>query len=66
MAHALRLAAAAHCRELSLIVAEQNLAAVALYRRLGYAAVARRPVVAVPGFGHGGDWVLMTRPTGAR
>lgn len=66
MAHALRLAAAAHCRELSLIVAEQNLAAVALYRRLGYAAVARRPVVAVPGFSHGGDWVLMTRPTAAR
>jgi len=65
MAHAQRLAATARCGELSLIVAEENRGAVALYHRLGYAAVARRPVVAVPGLGLGGHWVLMTRPTGA-
>jgi ribosomal protein S18 acetylase RimI-like enzyme len=66
MAHAHELAAAAGCRELSLIVAEHNPGAVALYRRLGYAAIARRGVVADPGLGLGGDWILMTRPTDAR
>jgi ribosomal protein S18 acetylase RimI-like enzyme len=50
------------CRELSLIVAEENSRAVALYRRLRYAEVARRPVVSYPGCRHGGDWLLMVCP----
>lgn len=59
MRHAERLARKAGADRLSLIVAEQNAPARELYRRLGYAPVARRAVVAFPGFPHGGDWVLM-------
>ena len=55
----------AGCPELSLIVAEENHGAVALYRRLGYSEVARRPVVAYPGSRHGGSWLLMVCPVSA-
>lgn len=44
---------------LSLIVAEQNAGAAALYARLGYRAEARLPIVPYPGIPHRGDWVLM-------
>ena len=46
---------------LSLIVAEQNPRACALYEREGFRFVARRPVVAHPGAAHGGDWLLMVK-----
>jgi ribosomal protein S18 acetylase RimI-like enzyme len=46
---------------LSIIVAEQNEGAKRLYERTGYRAVARRPVVAFPGFAHTGNWLLMTK-----
>ncbi|MEX0590572.1 MAG: GNAT family N-acetyltransferase, partial [Xanthobacteraceae bacterium] len=49
---------------LSIIVADQNEGAKRLYERTGYRAVARRPIVAFPGFAHTGDWVLMTKPVG--
>ncbi len=63
MAHAGELARLAGCPELSLIVAEQNAGAVALYRRLGYIERARRPRIPFSGSGHEGDWILMTRRT---
>jgi ribosomal protein S18 acetylase RimI-like enzyme len=49
---------------LSIIVAEQNEGAKRLYERIGYRAVARRPVVTFPGFAHTGDWLLMTKRVG--
>jgi ribosomal protein S18 acetylase RimI-like enzyme len=55
---ALESAAAA----LSLIVAAENTGASRLYERLGYVAVARRPIIAFPGCTHRGDWVLMRKP----
>jgi ribosomal protein S18 acetylase RimI-like enzyme len=61
MALAMRQAVRSGCRQLSLVVAEDNRGAVALYRRLGYVATARRALVPWPGTDHGGDWVLMTR-----
>lgn len=48
------------CRQLSIIVAGDNTGAAALYRRLGYAESARRPLVPWPGTHFGGDWILMT------
>lgn len=53
------------CRQLSLIVAEDNAGAAALYRRLGYAESARRRLVPWPGTHYDGDWILMTRETTA-
>ncbi|WP_231373443.1 hypothetical protein [Thioalkalivibrio sp. ALE19] len=47
---------------LSLIVAEENRDARRFYERLGYADVARRPLLPWPGCRHSGDWVLMTKP----
>jgi ribosomal protein S18 acetylase RimI-like enzyme len=49
----------------SLIVAAENAGAVRLYERVGYRELARRPVVAFPGFEYGGDWVLMAKPVDA-
>lgn len=46
---------------LSLIVAEENTRAQALYQRLGYRTVARRMIVPFPGCPHAGHWALMTR-----
>jgi len=62
MALAQTMAGRSGCQEMSLIVAEQNHDAVALYRRLGYSEVARRPLVSYPGSRHGGDWLLMVCP----
>ena len=49
-------------RELSLIVASENVGAVGLYGRTGYRETARAPLVAFPGCAHGGDLVLMVKP----
>jgi ribosomal protein S18 acetylase RimI-like enzyme len=49
--------------ELSIIVASENAGAVRLYRRIGYVAKAREPVLPFPGCAHGDDWVLMVKPT---
>lgn len=49
---------------LSIIVAEENRDAARLYARVGFRERARRPVVAFPGCPHGGDWLLMVKPTG--
>lgn len=62
LAEAERLAQAAGAHELSLIVASENEGAKRLYLRCGYRARERRPLVPFPGLGHGGDWVLMTKP----
>jgi len=61
LSEAERIARDARCRELSIIVADENEGAKRLYLRAGYQARARRPLVAFPGFPHGGDWVLMTK-----
>lgn len=61
MALALEQAGRSGCGRLSLVVAEENATAVALYRRLGYVEQARRRLVPWPGTAHGGDWILMTR-----
>lgn len=50
------------CRTLSIIVAEQNHGAVALYERCGYAFVARRAIVPFPGCEYTGDWLLLVKP----
>jgi ribosomal protein S18 acetylase RimI-like enzyme len=47
--------------EVSLIVFEQNRRAVALYLRLGFEIVSRRPVVPHALVHHSGDLLLMTR-----
>jgi len=59
-----RLAQKSGAAEMSIIVAEENTGALALYERTGFRAVERRPVVVFPGFPHGGNWVLMVRPLG--
>lgn len=56
------LARAAQASTLSLVVGEANERARRLYEKLGYASIARRPVVPFPGGPHEGDWVLMTKP----
>jgi GNAT superfamily N-acetyltransferase len=61
LADAERRAHDAGARSLSLIVAAENAGAVRLYERLGYRELARRPVVAFPGFEYGGDWMLMAK-----
>lgn len=45
----------------TLIVAEENRRALALYRRLDYETVARRPVVQYPACPYSGDYVLMEK-----
>lgn len=56
------VAAGSGAEVLSLIVAEENRGARRLYERLGYADVARRPLLPWPGCRHSGHWVLMTKP----
>lgn len=49
-------------RGMSLIVSDGNPGAARLYRRTGYAEVARRPIVK-DGWAHDGEaWLLMTKP----
>ncbi len=57
-----RLTKRSGAKIVSLIVAEENDGAMRLYLRNGYREAARRPLVPFPGLGHGGDWVLMTKP----
>ena len=52
-------ARAAGARQMSLIVASENLGAHALYRKLGYREIASRPLVVFPGGPEGGEWLLM-------
>lgn len=47
---------------LSLIVAEENAKARAMYEHLGYEIAARRSIVPFPGLERTGDWVLMRMP----
>lgn len=49
-------------RGMALIVASENRAAMSLYRQAGYGEMARLPLVGYPGYKHGGDWVLLTKP----
>lgn len=49
-------------KTLSIIVAEQNHGAVALYRRCGYAPVATRPIIDYPGAEYSGNWLLLVKP----
>lgn len=56
------LARESGCNLSSIEVFEQNLTALRLYRRLGYAEAARRPVVPHESHGMTGDVVLLTRP----
>ncbi len=51
----------ANARELALIVAEENVSAKQLYEKMGYCTLARRPIVAIAGFAHQGDWILMQK-----
>jgi len=55
-------AARAGAKMLSLIVADKNEGASLLYARTGYVEKTRAPIVTFPGFAHGGDWVLLTKP----
>jgi ribosomal protein S18 acetylase RimI-like enzyme len=61
MRRAERLAEASDAKALSLIVAEENARARRLYEKLGYEAIARRPIVQFPRCPHTGDWVLMKK-----
>ncbi|TLF53020.1 GNAT family N-acetyltransferase [Halomonas urmiana] len=66
MAQAEASAIGAGCHELSLIVAEENHTACAIYHRLGFREIASLPLVPWPGCPHGGRWLLMTRLLEAR
>jgi ribosomal protein S18 acetylase RimI-like enzyme len=61
MDRAEQLADASGAEALSLIVADENTRARRLYERLGYHAIARRPIVQFPRCPHAGDWVLMKK-----
>lgn len=61
MEEAERLATETRAATLSLIVAEQNAAALQLYEKLGYQIRARRPIVQFPRCPHTGDWILMIK-----
>jgi ribosomal protein S18 acetylase RimI-like enzyme len=49
---------------LSVIVAGENERAARLYRRAGFAAAARAPLVPFPGYIHEGDWILLMKRLG--
>jgi ribosomal protein S18 acetylase RimI-like enzyme len=66
MQDAERRARRAGCRQIALIVAEENCAACTLYRRCGYQIKASRPMVPYPGVTHGGNWLLMIKPLSLR
>jgi ribosomal protein S18 acetylase RimI-like enzyme len=52
----------AGARELSIIVADANAAAIALYRATGYTERARRPIVEDGWTSDSSNWLLLTRP----
>lgn len=56
-----KLAVDSGAETMSWIVAEDNVQVRALYERLDYQVVARRPIVRFPGCPHTGDWVLMVK-----
>jgi len=56
------LARTCGCDELSLLVFEQNVAAVRLYERLGFKEIDRRPVVPHELIRYTGDVLMMTAP----
>lgn len=58
---AARLAGAARCRAVSLVVADANAAARQLYEVCGYREAARRPMVKNGWSSDSRDWVLMRR-----
>jgi ribosomal protein S18 acetylase RimI-like enzyme len=62
MALAEDLAQQAGASTLSLIVAEHNLIALNLYKKLGYQTLAARRGLPIPGSPDHGSWLLMTRP----
>lgn len=62
LAEAEALGRAAAMRGTALIVASENAAATRLYEQAGYGEKARLPLVGYPGYRHGGDWVLLTKP----
>jgi len=64
IAHARQQAEERGFTTLSLIVFEENQRAVRLYKRLGFAEVARHPAVAHPLIRHGGDLLMMLVPVG--
>jgi ribosomal protein S18 acetylase RimI-like enzyme len=64
LAHADKLGRETAAKGMALIVASENAGARRLYEKSGYRETARRPLVAFPGFHHGGDWVLMTKACG--
>jgi|GEM_PF-61124 len=49
-------------RTLSIIVAEQNHGAVALYERCGYVRAEQRQIVPFPECEYQGDWLLLVKP----
>jgi ribosomal protein S18 acetylase RimI-like enzyme len=49
---------------ISVIVAGENEPAARLYRRAGFTAAAREPIVPFPGYTQTGDWVLLTKRLG--
>jgi ribosomal protein S18 acetylase RimI-like enzyme len=49
---------------LSVIVAGGNERAARLYRRAGFTAAAREPLVPFPGYTHEGDWILLIKRLG--
>lgn len=63
MALAEQLARESGAEAVSLIVAEENASAMALYRKLAYQVIERRKIVQYPGCRHSGDWVLMKKIT---
>ncbi|MDX1756025.1 MAG: GNAT family N-acetyltransferase [Marinobacter sp.] len=64
MADSALLARSRRCRSMSLIVASDNVAAAALYERLGFQERARKPAIPYPGCARDGDWVLMVKALG--
>lgn len=65
MVFAEQLAGESRAAAVSLIVAEDNVPAMGLYRKLGYQVMERRPIIQYPGCRHTGDWVLMSKQLGA-
>src|SRR5690606_11175554 len=61
MRYAEALAGESSAGNLALIVAENNAHARTLYEKLGYAIIARRPIVPYPACPYTGDYVLMKK-----
>ena len=66
LAEAEAIAAAAGHAEISLIAADTHQEALRLYRAKGFQEIARRPVVKEDWAVEAGEWILFTKPVGAR